>query len=377
MNFNNLKKIRHQLHQQPELSGFEEETAKLVASYLSKCRPTQVLEHLGGCGLLAEFDSGQAGPAILFRAELDALPIDEVNTFDHRSHNPGVSHKCGHDGHTTILLSIAQSLSQNPINKGKLYLLFQPAEETGAGAKAVLKDPRMQGFQADYVFALHNLPAYALHQVCCKPGAITPAVKSIIFKLKGAPAHAAEPENGINPALAIAEILKLNQSLVNLDKQSSNFFLSTPIYVNIGEKAYGVAASAGEAHFTIRAHTNQNLKQKEEELILGIRQIAAVHQLDLAIEFTDEFQSNDNHREAFAIIKQAAKLVNLTFHELDQSLSWGEDFGLFTAKYPGALFGLGAGIAHPALHQADYDFPDELLESGFAIFNAILNNTLR
>jgi amidohydrolase len=372
-----ILQIRHYLHARPELSGKELETAQFIVEKLRKCKPSKLWTNLGGTGVLAQFDAPKPGPEVLLRCELDALPIVERNTFAHRSTKPEISHKCGHDGHMAILLGVAQLLAEQPIKRGRLYLLFQPAEETGAGARAIMEDVQFQDIQPDYVFALHNLPRFPLHHIICRKGAFTPAVKSLIIKLEGATAHAAEPQNGISPAIAIAEILMLAQAETRSDQSQDNFFLITPIYANMGEKAYGVAAGAGEVHFTLRAHTNEQLQVAEAHFREKIRHIATENQLQIHFEVTDEFPSNDNDANAFEIVKAAAQVAGLNFLQATESLSWGEDFGCFTAAFPGALFGLGAGTDHPVLHSEHYDFPDELLESGVAIFNQIITQLLR
>ena len=141
-----LVAFRKMLHANPEVSGKEYNTAKRVAEFLKTCMPTKIIENIGGTGIVAVFDSGKLGKLVMFRAELDALPIQETNTFKHASTIAGVSHKCGHDGHTTVLLGLARILSEQKPKTGKIFLLFQPAEEDGEGAKAVFADPKLKRF---------------------------------------------------------------------------------------------------------------------------------------------------------------------------------------------------------------------------------------
>ena len=157
-----LKAFRRDLHAHPEISGEEKETAKRVLAVLNTLKPDALLTEVGGTGILATFGTDEKGPQVMVRCELDALPIQEVNTFGHKSVNKGVSHKCGHDGHATILTGLAEKLAAKRPAKGRVHLLYQPAEENGAGAAAVLKDPRMQDKHFDLVLALHNLPGYKL-----------------------------------------------------------------------------------------------------------------------------------------------------------------------------------------------------------------------
>jgi amidohydrolase len=313
------------------------------------------------------------GPCLLLRAELDALPIQEVNDFSYRSHTEGVSHKCGHDGHTTILLGVAQALHQQPLRKGKVLLLFQPAEETGVGAKAMLEDPQWRDIpRPDYVFALHNLPGYPLGQVVIREGAITAAVRSMIIRLYGKTAHAAEPEHGINPAETLADILPALQLISNNQVNRTDFKVITPVHIVVGEKAYGVAAGYGELHLTIRTWTEEVMQELIAEIKQILAQAAQQKGIRYEIDWTDTFPGNTNHSEVTDALLRAAKGAGLQTKILNTPLKWGEDFGYFTQRYPGAFLGLGAGENSPALHNPDYDFPDVLIETGTALWEALL-----
>lgn len=156
----NLTSIRHHIHQHPELSCAEWNTAQYVVDYIrGHSAPSEVFTNIGETGVIAVYDSKVVGPAILFRAELDALPITETNDFSYKSHVDGVSHKCGHDGHCTTLLGLCDVLNDHFLKKGKVYLLWQPAEETGVGAESMLSDDvYVANIKPDFVFAFHNIP---------------------------------------------------------------------------------------------------------------------------------------------------------------------------------------------------------------------------
>jgi amidohydrolase len=155
-----LIQLRHKLHKYPEVSGNEKETANCVLLFLSKYPPHELVTTLGGEGILAIYKGKNVGKSILFRCELDALPIQEMNSFNYKSVYEGVSHKCGHDGHMAILCGLGKKLYENPIEKGTVMLLFQPSEEDGKGAKRVLHDSKFKEIKPDFAFALHNLPGY-------------------------------------------------------------------------------------------------------------------------------------------------------------------------------------------------------------------------
>ena len=203
---NLLTQFRKSLHAYPEISGKEFETQKKIICFLEEKTETEFYK-VANTGVMVIFKGNDPGPTVMIRGDIDALPINETNTFEHRSKIKGVSHKCGHDGHTSILLGLAILLNQEPIIKGKVLLLFQPAEEIGMGAESVLNDTVFNNYNIDYSFALHNLPGYPLHQIVVKDNEFTANVKSIIIKLSGKTSHASEPEKGINPSTAIAELL--------------------------------------------------------------------------------------------------------------------------------------------------------------------------
>ncbi len=366
-----LTVLRRELHQYPELSGEEYETSQRIKIFLENYPPDELLSGIGTTGLLAIYNGTKKGKTVLFRTELDALAISETNTFEHQSQREGVSHKCGHDGHMAIMCGLAVELSHIRPRKGKVALLFQPAEEDGSGAKKVFNDPNFQSLQPDYVFALHNLPGFALGQIVVKEKTFSCSVNSIIIKLIGKTAHAGEPENGINPSLAIADIINEFNKLIQADIKNNNFCMITPIHIRMGRKAYGVSAGAGEIHFTVRSDSNSKMKIIEAKLENLAQKIADKNQLKCQINWVQEFQANENNKLAVNHVRKAARLLDLAVVEKKTPFNWGEDFGLFTQNYPGAMFGIGAGEDTPALHNPDYDFPDEIINTAVSLFHQI------
>ncbi|NLP57762.1 amidohydrolase [Lutibacter sp. B1] len=368
---NKLIAFRKMLHANPEVSGKEYNTASNVTQFLKTCSPTKIVENIGGTGIVAVFDSEKPGKSVMFRAELDALPIQEINTFQHRSKINGISHKCGHDGHTTVLLGLAKLLSEQKPKNGKIFLLFQPAEEDGEGAKAIFSDPKFKTLKPDYIFAFHNLPGYPLNQIVVKNNSFTAAVKSIIIKINGKTAHAAEPENGLNPALAIADILKETAKLSNNDPNRDDFTLITPVHIEMGEIAYGISAGYGEVRLTIRAWDEYTMEKLATAVIDCIEKTAANYNIRITYSWTHEFYANQNYAAAVDIIKEAAKDLKFDICERKFPFKWGEDFGLFTQSFKGAMFGIGSGEKSPALHNPDYDFPDDILPTAIQLFYQI------
>ena len=370
-----LEKIRKELHQYPEISGDEYETQKKIKVFLAKNTSCTIVE-VAQTGIIAIFEGEERGKTVMLRADIDALPIQEVNTFQHQSKNKGVSHKCGHDGHTTILLGVAKLLTEKPLTKGKVVLLFQPSEENGRGAQSVLEDSSFKQLNIDYVFALHNLPGFATHEIVVKRETFTSNVKSVVITLEGKTAHAAEPEKGYNPANAIATILTFAEKESINVPESSDFILITPVYITMGEKAYGISAGYGEVHFTLRSWGTKQIEEKKEKLEQLLNQLQLKYSLKIKTSWFEEFYSSINNEEAVSIINESAEKQNLSINEIKTPFKWGEDFGLFTQKYKGAMFGLGAGRNAPALHNPDYDFPDDITMTGVQLFYSIAKEVL-
>lgn len=243
--------LRRDLHRYPELSGEECETAKKIVNELKKLSPTRIFTSLGGHGVAAVFDSGKEGPTVLFRAELDALPIQEVNDIAWVSQIKGKSHVCGHDGHMTMLLALGRMISREPIARGRVILMFQPAEENGSGAKAVVSDPNYQLIKADWAFAIHVEPSRPFGYVSTCAGLINCASMGLKIMLHGKTAHAAEPEEGISPADAIAELIPSLSALGDGGALNDDFRLVTITHVNIGEPSFGIAPGEGAIFVTL------------------------------------------------------------------------------------------------------------------------------
>ncbi len=367
---NSLIAFRRELHQFPEVSENEFETQRRIVRRLKGAGIENVF-CIAKTGVLVRFDGKEPGKTIMLRADTDALPIIETNDFDHKSTDPGVSHKCGHDGHTTIMMGVAEYLIANPLKKGTVVLLFQPGEENGYGAKAVLEDSNFN-FEPDMVFALHNLPGYPMHQVVVKEGSFTAAAKSIIIKLFGKTAHAAEPEMGINPAACMSELVQLFEKVNQPDLEKDDFTLTAPVYMNMGEKSYGVTAGYGEVHYTLRTWNNKTMDYLTHNLVHEISQLGLRYRLKTEISWAEEFASNQNDVAAVDLIRKAASDNQLNIEERSVPFKWGEDFGLFTERFSGAMFGIGSGKDCPALHNPDYDFPDEIIVTGVKMFTSLI-----
>jgi amidohydrolase len=372
-----LRAFRRDLHAHPEISGEERKTAKRVLTALHGLKPDELLTEVGGTGILATFGTDDQGPQVMVRCELDALPIQEVNDFGHRSTSKGVSHKCGHDGHMAILTGLAERLSGGRPAKGRVHLLYQPAEENGAGAAAVLNDPRMKDRHFDLVLALHNLPGYPLGSVVVRKGAFTASVNSMVIALEGRTSHAAEPENGRNPAVAVAELLTGALALQHNVPTEDGLRVVTVVHVDLGSKDYGISAGSAEVHLTVRCWTDEELERLQQDIEELSRKLARKHGLGVEINYCFTFKANRNDDAAAELVADVARSTGHRLIDRDHPFKWGEDFGLFTAKYTGCMFGLGAGEDMPALHNPDYDFPDALVPHGVELFETTVRSFLK
>lgn len=371
-----LVALRKEIHRFPELSGQEFETAQRIVNFLKPYEPNQIITDLGSTGVAAVYDFGDPETTIMIRCELDALPIQEVNTFEYRSVTDSVSHKCGHDGHLVIVVGLAEWLQNASLENVRIVLLFQPAEETGEGAPSILADENFEQIVPDYIFALHNLPGFPMHQIVTTGSEFTSTVQSVSISLHGKESHAAEPENGLNPALAIAELIQQYNDIVVNDVRDDNFALITPVYGSLGSKDYGVSPADGELHLTIRTRAPQQMDELMNKIESIAAKVADKHKLSKELLWFDYFAATKNDAFCNKIIKESATENKLDSSSQDYPFKFGEDFGVFTQRYPGAMFGLGSGEETPALHNPDYDFPDEIIETGISMFKEIILKTL-
>ena len=363
------KALRRAIHARPDLSGQETETADRLQAHFRGLGFNNVIEALGGTGLAIIIDGREAGPTIMLRAELDALPIIEENPFAHRSINRGVAHKCGHDGHMAILAEVGQRLANEPLPRGRVVLLFQPAEETGRGALDILADPDFDGITPDRVYALHNLPDYPIGQVITRPGTFSCASRGMHISLRGLETHAAQPEKGISPSRALCHIVEFLEARGNRTDQNTELTFATVVHASMGVRSFGIAPGAADIMATLRSEHNASMTAMVQECESEIKAVCKREKLDCAIAFDDVFPATVNDHDAFTDICAAAQ-DNLLV--ASKPFRWSEDFGHFTSRFSGAMFGLGAGTDTPALHHPAYDFPDELIDIGADIFMRLM-----
>lgn len=365
-----LIRLRRHLHAYPELSGSESDTAQTIKEFIHRHTRAEILEGLGGYGLAVVFSGTAPGSTVLFRAELDALPINEQSDVGHRSQVTGVAHLCGHDGHMAILCGLAMHLSRNRPQQGRAVLLFQPAEETGTGAARVIADPGFEKIRPDFAFALHNLPGFPIGSVVWRHGPFASASRGLVIRLRGRTAHAGEPENGLSPAFAVAHLIVEIPNLPQIAGIGDSA-LATVVHARMGEVAFGTAPGEAVVMATLRTHTDKDMRELFAAGGQLARETAAASGLLFDLEAVEDFPATINAREAVERVRASAKAESIPLVKAPQTFSWSEDFAHFTRLCPTALFGLGAGVDSPRLHNPEYDFPDELIEPGVAVFAAL------
>lgn len=370
-----LVEVRRHLHQHPELSGEEHNTQSFLSYRLKTSWPDRLIK-VGTTGLLAEYKGDAPGPCVLVRVDIDALPIHEtLMDIDYASEHKGVAHKCGHDGHSTMGLGLAHYISQHRPEKGSVCILFQPAEETALGARAVLDDVAFD-IEPDYALALHNVPKFPKKSVVMIPRYFTASVRSVIIKLRGQIAHAAEPEQGRSPASALADLLDYVEEQTNNAPNEDHFQLLTPIYLHMGQKAYGTSPGKGELHLTCRCWTTDQMNDLVESLENKVQHVAHDYGLQHQIEYIEVFPAVKQNESIAHALREVVEELDFQVIDKDRPFRWGEDFGAFSEQYPSFMFGLGAGEDQPVLHHPEYDFPDAIIPDGIRVFYALIQKLL-
>ncbi|MGN6536500.1 MAG: amidohydrolase [Mesorhizobium sp.] len=367
---------RRKLHRQPEISNEEEKTASEVVAFLADTKPDAVLTGLGGHGVAAIYDSGRLGSTVLFRSELDALPIEELSGVPHSSEVPGKSHMCGHDGHTAILAALGRQFGRQRPASGRVVLMFQPAEETGDGAAGVVADPRFVAIAPDFSFSLHNLPGIPFGEVRLKPGVVNCASRGMRIVLEGKTAHSSMPETGTSPMLAVSQLMPALAKLGGGAFSDDDFGMVTVTHAEMGEAVFGVAPGRAEVWATLRTRLDERMAGLVAAAEALVRRVASEQGLTFAIDYHEIFVASMNAPSALDQLRAALDEEGVAHSEEALPMRASEDFGIFGRAAPSAMFFLGAGERHPALHNPDYDFPDDLIPLGARIFMRTARNLL-
>ena len=369
-----LEAIRRDLHAHPELCYEEQRTADVVAARLEEWG-IPVVRGLGKTGVVGIVKNGTSQRAIGLRADMDALPMQELNTFDHASRHPGKMHACGHDGHTAMLLGAAHYLSRHRNFDGTVYLIFQPAEEGGAGARRMMEDGLFEQFPMEAVYGMHNWPGLPAGSFGVIPGPMMASSNEFRVVVKGKGAHAAQPHRGIDPVMVAVQIAQAWQTIISREKNPLETAVLSITQIHAGS-ATNVIPDEAVMIGTVRTFSTGVLDLIERRMAEMANGIAAGFNASVDFGFKRNYPPlvNDPERTAFAIEAMRA-VVGAANVNLDVEPTMGaEDFAFMLQAKPGCYVFIGNGDGdHRAgghglgpcqLHNGSYDFNDQLLPIG-------------
>jgi len=368
--YEEMKTWRQDLHRIPEIGLEEYETSKYIKSKLSEFK-VAFKDGYANTGIVAYIkgSQGNSDKSIGLRADFDALPMPEKNSFDHKSTNDGMMHACGHDGHTSMLLGAAKYLSENNDFNGNVYFIFQPGEEGFAGGQKMIQDGMFDDFKIDEVYALHNWPELPIGSIGVNSGAMMAAVDEFDIIVKGKGGHAAIPQLAIDPIVIASQIVLAVQTIISRSTDPVDKALISITKIN-GGTAYNViddSVKLGGTIRTFKSETRSFFEKKINEIASGI---AKANGADAEVEFhlTNKYPPTINSKKESEFAANVAKKIfgepNVNT-EIDPSMG-GEDFSYLLEKKPGSYLYIGQGDEnHKAhLHTTKYDFNDNLLPIG-------------
>ncbi|MEM7177752.1 MAG: amidohydrolase [Pseudomonadota bacterium] len=369
-----LRALRHEFHRFPEL-GFSE--------VRTKARVAEILRELGldvyeGTGVVGVLRSGTGNRAIGLRADMDALPLQEQNNHDHVSQNPGVMHACGHDGHTTMLLGAAEQLANSRDFDGTVVFLFQPNEEHGLGAHAMIEEGVLELAPIDEVFAIHNLPGAETGHVSTRVGQICASESLFKITITGKGGHASMPHAGVDAITVGAEMVMALQTIV-ARKLSPNAGAVVSVTEFLTDGQRNVLPGSATLKGDVRARQPEDRHAIERFMHQIADGVAATHDVKVAVSFDTQFIEVINAPDPTKAVLRAAKAAGLDADGDRQPMSFSEDFAHFTNAVPGCFLLLGNGTegAHgQPLHSTTYDFNDDLLPIGTALWSALVRDRL-
>ncbi|MEX3923062.1 M20 aminoacylase family protein [Paraburkholderia sp. BR10936] len=369
-----IQGLRRTIHAHPELRYEETQTSDLVAAKLTEWG-IEVHRGMGQTGVVGVLKRGTGKRMVGLRADMDALPIQELNTFDHRSRNEGKMHACGHDGHTAMLLGAAQYLARHGQFDGTIVFIFQPAEEGGAGAKAMIEDGLFKQFPADAVFGIHNWPGMPAGYFGVTEGPIMASSNEFRIEIKGVGSHAALPHNGRDPVFTAVQIANGLQSIITRNKKPLDTAVLSITQIHAGD-AVNVVPNTAWIAGTVRTFTTETLDLIESRLRKIAESTADAYDCSVDITFHRNYPPTVNSSaEAQFAAEVMREVVGADHVDANVEPTMGaEDFSFMLLEKPGCYAFLGNGegghrdAGHGAgpcmLHNASYDFNDQLLPVG-------------
>lgn len=374
-----MREWRRDFHRFPETGFNEHRTAEKIATMLEDFG-LEVHRSFGQTGVVGVLQRGNSTRSVGLRADIDALPINEKNTFDYCSRNEGVMHACGHDGHTSMLLGAAKYLAESSNIDGRVVFIFQPNEEHGLGAAAMIDEGLFDQFNVDSVFAMHNIPGMPLGEFATRAGAITASESLFEIDIKARGGHAALPHMGVDAIVVGSEVVSSLQTIVSRKLNPGlNGVVSVTEFITDGKRNVlpGHARLSGDAR-ALSPQTNETVEKRMREIVSGI---CMAHGVEGSVKYDTIFPVVINSSEATDAAVQAA--VTLAGAErVDRSCEpklFSEDFAHMAHARPGCyiLMGNGTEGTHSRpLHSADYDFNDDALVSGSSLWVTLVEQQL-
>jgi amidohydrolase len=369
-----IQQIRRDIHQHPELSYEEHRTSEVVAGKLKEWGiPT--IRGLGGTGVVGIIKNGSSSKAIGLRADMDALPMQEINSFAHTSKHDGKMHACGHDGHTAMLLGAAHHLSRHKYFDGTVYLIFQPAEEGGAGAKRMIDDGLFEQCPMDAVFGMHNWPGAEVGTFGVTTGAMMASANEFEVTIKGKGAHAAQPHKGIDPIMIAVQIAQSWQTIVSRNASPLESAVLSITQIHSGS-ATNVIPDDATLIGTVRAFSTEMVDLIERRMQSIAEHTASAFDAQLEFEFKRNYPPLINHAKetTFAVDVMRSIVGEDRVNAQVEPTMGAEDFAFMLQSKPGCyvFIGNGEGAHRDAghglgpcnLHNPSYDFNDDLLPLG-------------
>ena len=372
---NEMVKWRHHFHENPELAYEEVNTSKKVVSLLKQFGISKIEEGIGKTGVVAILENGK-GKSIGLRADMDALPIHEENQEKkYKSKTTGKMHACGHDGHTTMLLGAAKYLAETKNFKGRVVLIFQPAEEGFAGAKAMIKDGLLQKYPIDEIYGMHNMPGLEKGVLAIESGPRLAAADNFEIEIIGKGAHGAMPSNSIDPIVCSASIIQNIQSIVSRNSDPKETLVITVASINSG-KANNVIPKTAKLTGTVRYYDNEIGKLAKKRFLDIVNSTSQAFGAKAIIDFHKGYPATVNHQEqSIFAYNIAKKVIGLKASNHQKPMMGSEDFSYFLNKVPGCFAWIGNGDS-ASLHNPKYDFNDDVLSIGSSFLASLSEERL-
>lgn len=355
-----IKKLRQELHQCPELSGCEKNTKDIIKKFLYANTSVEIVDRGNWFYAVHREDSTNSRTSkyydgnekevesILFRADMDAIAGSDGKTF----------HGCGHDGHCSAIAGLAAALEG--VRTGKnIYFLFQHGEENGTGAKECVS--LIKKHRISKIYGFHNIPGFKENEILLIDGQFACASKGMTIRVHGHQSHAAYPEDGVNPAYLIGQLV-VHLKEIRKRRDYYGMVMATIVHIEVGDKTFGIAAGEGEISLTLRAEYGADLDLLEQRIMDIIEQGCEEQGMSYDVSYVDEFPDTTNDH---ALFEQALRICwhKYEYKELDVPMRWSEDFGWYTKAANGLYVGIGAGENWPGLHTEQYEFNDNILET--------------